>query len=448
MRVVTDLTAHRLQALVATEQSSARLPSLVAGVVRDGALVWTGSHGRHTGAAGPTEDTQYRIGSITKTMTAVLVMQLRDEGVLDLADPLERHLPGVGYGNRTLRQLLSHSSGMHSEPVGPWWERSPGVGYDALAASVDDSAAPFAPGTTFHYTNLAFGLLGEMTARLSGRTWWEQVEERILRPLGMDRTSYVSQPPTAQGYSVHHFAGTLTEEPAQDTGAMAAAGQLWSTAVDMATYAGFLLDGAPGVLATSTLDEMCTLQSGSLAGGLSGGYGLGLRLSAGGSGTLVGHTGSMPGFLAGILVDRVRRTGALCLANATTGLRCEGLPTDLLAELERSEPTVLPAWEPTRDVPDTVREVLGVWHWGNTALAFSYDGTQVVVTPVGSTTAAYRFRLDADGTLVGTSGYHHGERLEVARDAGGRASHLVCATFVYTRDPYDPAAPIPGGPPA
>jgi CubicO group peptidase (beta-lactamase class C family) len=444
---VADLTARQLRSLVATEQASARMPSLVAGVVRDGELVWAGHHGEHTGSTPPSVDTQYRIGSITKTMTAVLVMQLRDEGRLDLTDRLDEHLPGVGYGDRTIRRLLSHSSGMQSEPAGSWWERSPGVDYEELASGVDETAAPFPPGATYHYTNLAYGLLGEMVARLRGQSWWEQVEQRILRPLVMTRTSYLATPPAATGYSVHHFAGTVTEEPAQDTGAMAPAGQLWSTAEDLAAYAGFLLEGNDEVLSLSTLLEMSTPRSGSLAGGLSGSYGLGLRLISGGSGMLIGHTGSMPGFLAGLFVDRVRRTGAVCLANGTSGLRCEGLPKDLLEDLEHSEPTVVPPWTATSRVPDAAAEVLGVWHWGNTAYAFSFDGAEVVVTSLGSNLVAFRFAPQDDGTFVGTSGYHYGETLRVMRDEHGRAHHLVCATFVYTRTAYDPSAPIPGGVP-
>jgi D-alanyl-D-alanine carboxypeptidase len=60
---------------------------------------------------------------------------------------------------------------------------------------------------------------------------------------------------------------------------------------------------------------------------------------------------------------------------------------------------------------------------------------------------SHRFAL-RDGLLVGSSGYHHGETVRVVRDDDGSVSHLVCATFVYTRAPYDPDAPIPGGPPA
>jgi CubicO group peptidase (beta-lactamase class C family) len=442
---ISDLTARRLRALVAGDQAAGRLPSLVAGIVRDGDLAWTGSHGSHTGGDAPSSDLQYRIGSITKTMTAVLVMQLRDEGLLDLGDPVGKHLPGVGYGDRTIRSLLAHSSGMQSEPAGSWWERSPGVGFEDLAAAIDDRQAAFAAGHTFHYTNLAYGLLGEVVARHRGCTWWEAVEQRILDPLGMRRTSYHPRQPAATGYSVHHFAGTLSVEPAQDTGAMAPAGQVWSTVDDLARYAGFLVDGHDDVLARSTIDEMTIPQSGSFAGGVSGGYGLGLRLAAGGSGTVVGHTGSMPGFLAGFFVDRVRRTAAVCLANGTSGLRAEGLPLDMLATLEELEPTVPDAWTPSAAVSDAVAEVLGVWHWGNTAYGFSYRDGEVVAAQLGSTVVSYAFLPQDDGTFLGTSGYHHGETLRVVRNDDGSINHLVCATFIYTRTPYDPAAPIPGG---
>ena len=410
-------------------------------MVRDGALVWAGAHGAHTGGGVPSADLQYRIGSITKTMTTVLVLQLREEGRLDLNDTIGQHLPGIGYADRTIRGLLAHSSGMQSEPAGPWWERSPGGSFERLAAGVDDAAAAHAAGTTYHYSNLAFGILGELVARHRGGSWWAQVQQRILTPLGMIRTSYLPQEPAATGYSVHHFAGTLHEEPAQDTGAMAPAGQVWSTVAGLARWVGFLVDGHDGVLPRSVVDEMATPQSGSRDGV---GYGLGLRLVGGGSGTLVGHTGSMPGFVAGLFADRGRRTGAVVLANATTGLRSVDLIVELLETLEELEPTVAAAWEPSAEVPERVDEVLGIWHWGNTAEAFAWDNGTLAVTALADGRERYRFAPRADGTFVGLSGYHHGETLRVVRNEDGSINHLVCATFVYTRTPYDPRAPIPG----
>ncbi|HET7387036.1 MAG TPA: serine hydrolase domain-containing protein [Nocardioidaceae bacterium] len=440
---VADLTARRLEVLLAREQTEGRLPSIAAGVVRNGSLAWTGAISGLAGfETGP--DVQYRIGSITKTLVAVLVLQLRDEGALDLNDPLEKHLPGIRYADRTLRGLLAHATGMHSEPAGSWWERSPGRSFEELAESLDDQTPPFAAGATFHYSNVGFALLGEVVARHRGTSWWEQVEQRILRPLGMRRTTYLPQPPAATGYSVHHFAGTLTEEPAHDSGAMAPAGQVWSTVTDLARYAAFLLDGHPEVLGAETLAEMSTPQAASYAGAMGSAHGLGFQMVHGGAGVLFGHTGSMPGFLAALFVDPLRRTGAVVLANGTAGLRTDGLATDLLDTLEELEGTIAEPWRPVEELPAAVSEILGLWHWGNTSHAFSWDGHEVRVTMPGSGVERHRFAQQPDGTFLGTRGYHHGEVLRVVRNDDGTPNHLVCATFVYTRVPYDPAAPIPG----
>jgi CubicO group peptidase (beta-lactamase class C family) len=446
MSAVSDVTARRLDVLLAREQADARLPSVVGGVVRDGELVWSGAVGGLDGFV-PGPDVQYRIGSITKTLVAVLVMQLRDEGALDLNDRLDAHLPGIAYGDRTLRDLLSHAAGLHSEPAGSWWERSPGVGFDELAAGLSEADAPFAPGATFHYTNVAFGLLGEVVARHRGAPWFDVARERILEPLGMHRTTYLPEAPHATGYSVHHFAGTLTEEPAHDAGAMAPAGQIWSTVEDLCRYGAFLATGDERVMAPATTAEMCTPQSASRASALANAHGLGVQLARGGSGMVVGHTGSMPGFLAGCFADPLRRTAAVVFANATVGMRCQGLAVDLLETLEQTEGSFPLTWVPSVEVPDVVRDVLGIWHWGNTAFAFSWDGREVIVSNPARGAESHRFKPQGDGTLLGSRGYHHGERLHVVRQEDGSPHYLLCETFVYTREPYDPSVPIPGGHP-
>ena len=84
-------------------------------------------------------------------------------------------MPETGYADATVRDLLAHVSGMQSEPVGSWWERSPGVELDALLAANDGSGAVAGPGEYYHYSNLGFALLGEAVARLRGATWWDVV---------------------------------------------------------------------------------------------------------------------------------------------------------------------------------------------------------------------------------------------------------------------------------
>src|SRR6195952_5686979 len=120
---VLPCTARTLLARTPRVEHDGRPPSLVAGVVRDGGLAWSAGRGD---VADPHTDVQYRIGSISKTITAVAVMRLRDEGRLGLDDPLDRHVPGTPLGDRTVGQLLSHLAGATSESPGGWWERVPG----------------------------------------------------------------------------------------------------------------------------------------------------------------------------------------------------------------------------------------------------------------------------------------------------------------------------------
>jgi CubicO group peptidase (beta-lactamase class C family) len=439
---VSDHTSRRLLARLAHAQSTGRLPSVAAGLVRDGAPVWFGSYGAPAVAGHDQFDVQYRIGSITKTMTAVLVLQLVRDGRIALDDPASTVLGEVGYADRTVRALLAHSSGMQSEPVGSWWERSAGLSFDELAAANDGTRGVFGAGERFHYSNLGYALLGELAARLLGTTWWEAVRERVLTPLGMTRTSYLPEGAAAQGQSVHPYDGTLVAEPATDTGAMAPAGQVWATINDLATYAVFLGRGHPDVLSIEELDRAYGPQSATPEDGLKAGHGLGFQLIAGGSGTLAGHTGSMPGFLATVLIDRKRRAGGVVLANATTGYSPAAIAMELLDELELDEPTIAEPWLPSAGVPEELLGVPGVWHWGNTPFVFAMEGSDLVARRDG--VESYRFRVTDDGRVVGRSGYHAGEEMDVVRHPDGTVHYLDVATFIYTRTPYDPDAPIPG----
>lgn len=444
---VTETAARHLLAALAKEQVTAQAPSLVAAVVRDGDLVWSASRGvttRTDAPHAPTVDTQYRIGSITKVLTSILVLQLRDEGALNLSDRLDDHLPGVPFGARTLRELLSHSSGMPAEPPGPWWERSPGVSFAAMVAALDESAAPFQPGQEFHYSNVGYALLGEVVARHRRTSWMAALETRVLIPLGMLRTTYDQQPPAAEALSVDPFTGRLTLEPTHDSGAMAPAGQLWSTIGDLARLAAFLADPAPAVVAPASVREMTVGHTGVPDGAAAGAYGLGLRLGVVDGRLYVGHTGSVPGFLAGLFVDRARRTAAICLANAGSGVRAEAFTVELLSVLEAHDPSLPDAWTPNQQVPEPLLGLLGLWHWGTMAVTLSYEGEAIVARILSGAQTWSTFTVRDDGRIVGLTGYFAGETLTGVRRADGSVGHLECATFIFTRVPYDPDAPIPG----
>src|SRR6476646_5915997 len=123
----------------------------------------------------------------------------------------------------------------------------------------------------------------------------------------MARTSYLPQAPAATGFSVDHLRGSLVEETATDTGAMAPAGQVWSTVRDLARFAGLLRSGHPDVLADASVAEMATPQPPAAD------YGLGLFVTPAPAGALVGHLGSMPGFQACLFVDRTGGDGVVAL---------------------------------------------------------------------------------------------------------------------------------------
>lgn len=423
-------------AVLAAYQAVRRLPTLVATVLEDGVPVWTGSAGEPVDPA-----TQFRIGSITKTMTGVLVMQCRDDGLLDLADPLGRFVPESGYRDATLRELLSHTSGMQSEPTGPWWERTPGVGFAELNAANDGSGAVLPPGTAYHYSNLGFALLGEVVARLRGASWDEVLQARLLDPLGLRRTTRMPVAPAATGHSVHHLRGTLTPEPAHDTGAMAPAGQLWSTVADLARFVAFLRTGDGTVLDAATLAEMRQP--------VRGDYGLATLVSPWAGGRLVGHLGSMPGFQACALIDPDGGAGLVALTNATTGFDGVELATRILGDpVHGRAPATVEPWRPSTVVPEWAEELLGTWHWGNSAYEARWHNDRLELHDVARHRLAEQFEArPSDGALVGVAGYHRGETLHRRRRPDGTLGHLECATFVYTRIPYDPDAPIPGGVP-
>jgi CubicO group peptidase (beta-lactamase class C family) len=429
---VLPATARTLLARTARVQRDGRAPSLLAGVVRDGGLAWSAGRGQ---VADPHTDVQYRLGSISKTVTAVAVLRLRDEGRLDLDDPLDRYVPGTPLGDRTVGQLLSHLAGATSESPGSWWERVPGGTLADLELAAPDVVLGAA--RRFHYSNLGFGLLGELVAGQRGRGWAEVVRDEVLEPLGMTRTTPRPSGAAAQGCAVHPWADVLLPEPEHDAGVMAAAGQLWATLADLGRFAAFLLGDTADVLSPATLEEM-TVPAGvdASAPGWSA-YGLGLQVLRVDGQVLVGHGGSMPGFLAGVLVDRAEQTGAVMLANTTSGL--DPLVPGLLADLRAAEPRVVEPWTPSP--PAAPLEFLGVWYWGPAPhLLRAQPGGLLHLGPLpGRPGRASRFAARPDGTWTGLDGYYAGETLRIAPD------HLDLATFVFTRAPYDLEAPVPGG---
>jgi CubicO group peptidase (beta-lactamase class C family) len=406
-----------------------RLPSVSAAVYRGDQTVWAETVGvaDDTGREA-TPETQYRIGSITKTFTAAAVLLLREEGALALDDPIERHLPDVRFGELTLRRLLAHSSGLQREPPGEVWETLEFPRGDALLARLADAELVLPAGERWHYSNLAYALLGEVVARVSGTAFADFVDERLIRPLGLSRTTWQPVEPAARGYYVDPYARTLRPEATFEGDGADAVGSLWSTPSDLCRWGNHLAS----IEAMHQVQIMDDPEEWTL------GHGLGLQLARRGERVFFGHGGAMPGFLAMLLGRRAEKIGAALVTNASTpSVAVEEIASGLAEKaLELYEPEQ-DEWRAEADPPPEVAELLGIWWTEGVPFVFWWEGGRLHARPTESDKPRLVAVFEADGpdAFRVAEGRERGELLRVVRDEAGSIEKLYWATYPVTREP-------------
>ena len=433
-----DLIAQ-LDSILLAAQAERRLPSISAAVFRNGDVIWSNALGLadvETGEAA-TPNHAYRIGSITKTFTAVCVMQLRDAGRVDLDAPLRSYIPEVRPGP-TVRHALAHLSGFQREPPGEIWETLTPPSRQELLAGLEDAEQVLAPGTVWHYSNLAFGLLGELVVRVSDTAYPAYLETNVLAPLGLRRTSLRPVEPVARGFYVAPWSDEAKLEPDLElTETTAALGQLWSTTHDLAAWGSFLATGREDVLSPATLEEMTRVHAMVDEVAWTVGWGLGLTLYRRVDRVLTGHGGAMPGYLAGLVVDRPQRTGAAVLAGASTGARAEELALDLAgAALDAAEPEVT-VWQPDAGAPDELAPLLGPWWVEGNEHVIRYRGGRLEIELIGGPadrSISVLGQEEPDRFRI-VEGRERGEIVRVVRDGEGSIMKLYLATYPMTREP-------------
>lgn len=310
-----------LDALVTDAGVSAAL-----GEVRDrGRAVWRGASGQadlDTGAAAR-PDGRFRIGSVTKTFVSTVVLQLVAEGRVKLDEPVERYLPGAVRGGEgiTVRQLLNHTSGLYdylADPTvyfhdeadldswltkGRWTTYQPGQ----LLDIANRYAPNFPPGTQWSYSNTNYVVIGMMIEKITGRTWNQEVERRIIRPLGLDRTTMPATSTTIPGRYAHGYlkraSGERVDVSELNPSVAYAAGAGISTTDDLARFNAALLGGR--LLRPAQLKEMMTTVPVDEDGRY--GYGLGLTRQTLPCGDFWGHDGGIAGYATFLLGDAAGR---------------------------------------------------------------------------------------------------------------------------------------------
>jgi CubicO group peptidase (beta-lactamase class C family) len=440
---VSDLpkeTTKHLHRTALAQQREGHVPGLAAAVARGGDLLWFAGIGTTQVGSGetPGPDDQYLIASNTKTFTAVLVMQLRDEGRLSLDDLLGDHLPDVPHPI-TVRQALAHVSGMQREPLGDVWDTLEQPDATSLMRGFAEAERVGRPHTRWHYSNLVYAVLGQVVEKLEGRPWFESLDARLLRPLEMRRTTvgFVDDAHVT-GYFVPPFHDVPREEPVVDLHAMSPVGGLASTARDLARWSAFVASPDSEILSPDTLEEMCQPQVLLDTERWTGGMGLGFFVHRAPSGrTWVGHDGGLPGHITSLLTHRESGTGGIVLMSNTAAPDPSALAVQLAEKVVDDAPVEDEPWQPGTTVPEELAGIIGRWYSEGREFTFSVREGRLEARQAGAPASRPPSVFAAEGPdrYRTESGRERGELLRVTRDDSGAVDRLHWATYLFTREP-------------
>lgn len=308
-----------LDAAAKASFTQAAAPGAIVGV-RTPEGTWTAAYGfaDPTTQSPMTTDMRMRIGSVTKTFTGTLIMQLAQEGKLSLSDPIEKHYPGIPNGDRiTLEQLANMTSGIASYYTEAFLARY--FGAPETVFTPDElitygvSASPiFEPGAMFNYSNTNTILLGKVIEKVTGQPIQDALQRQIAGPLGLSDTTFPDVSPAIpqphpQGYTLQGSStpGTPLNATNWSPSFGWTAGGMISNLKDMLTYNRALGTGQ-GLVSPETQ----TLRLNSFP--VPAGYGIALGCVDG----WVGHTGELPGFNTALYYDTTKDTSVVVLVNS------------------------------------------------------------------------------------------------------------------------------------
>jgi CubicO group peptidase (beta-lactamase class C family) len=425
-----------------------RLPGAAVGVVHEGKLVWSKGIGfadvKKKRPADP--KTLYRIASITKTFTATAVMQLRDEGKLALDDPLVTYLPELASARSTfgpiegvtIRRLLSHESGLQSEPPDADFSL---VLYESEVATnlarAADISLTVPPNTQWKYSNLGYQLLGELVTRLSGMTYGRYIRSRILTPLKMTSTALDPLPQRlrarrAIGYEPRFLSDELEPAP-QEPGVFQAEGGLWSCVEDLARWVSCQFDPEP-VLSEQTAAEMHKPRY-LVDPEWTRAWAIGWYARRRDDVVWIMHSGGHYGFITNACFDPKEKVGAIALLNGIGD--ATGLAMDLGKIARDAVQAAAPTIEPPEPLPKKWRDLVGLYvmqHFGSIVRLEWRDGKLTFLDPTDATwTPTIAPTNDPDVFMFEPGFRESGELVRFQRGKDGRVVSVVAAVSTLER---------------
>lgn len=442
-----------IEHLAQTTLAEQSLPGLAVGLVRDDELAWFAGFGRADldRDAAPTVNSLARVASVTKTFTATAILQLRDAGHLSLDDPLVEHIPEfasaqVADGTLegvTLRRLLTHRSGLVTESPVDGWSALRFPTRDEILAALPQTEIVIPADSAWKYSNLGYGLLGEVIGRISGVPYEQYVQENLLDPLGMTGATFDLDDESRSMLMTGHNPARYQARPEPAAYAhlqgISAAGQLQASVADLARWVSFQFRGDGGaragaqVLDGRSLNEMHRPQY--IEDDWSAGQCLGWRATRIGDHVYHNHGGGIHGFSTQVWFHRPSRTGAIVLLNSWPPPGGFDLVQQILERVLAEEAATDAAPIDMSPVPPSYAGLLGsyladpgqwvdiVWRDGALRLEVTSGQASALHAP------AQLQPTDAEGVFRVQGGRAAGERVQFVSGEGGPRYRLGAFEF-------------------
>ena len=327
--------ASQLDELIRHEMQDKGLPSLSVVLVDHDRVVWSKDYGADS-------QTVYRVGSVSKLFTDIGIMQLVERGQLDLDAPVSRYLPDFHPRNPfhkpiTLRQLMSHRSGLVREPpVGHYFdESSPSL--KKTVESLNDTTLVYGPETHPKYSNAGIAVVGEVLEETQHTSFPEYLKKNVLTPLGMRQSAFTPEPALMAHLAkarMWTYDGRTFDAPEFEIG-MSPAGSMYTTTNDLSLFLRALFAGGGGVIRRETLEQMWTPQFAPARSKT--GIGLGFMISDDKGHRVVSHGGAIYGFATELMAMPEDQLGVAVVttkdcANAVTSRIARQALTWIMAE--------------------------------------------------------------------------------------------------------------------
>lgn len=445
-RAVEELSSY-----IASELADKAIPGLSIALVDGSNVVWSCGFGTADPDAGlpASAETLYRVGSVSKLFTDIAVMQLVERGQLDLDQPVRNYLPEFRPDNPfgkeiTLRQLMSHRSGLVREPpVGHYFDASSPT-LAATVASLNGTTLVYEPETRVKYSNAAIAVVGYVLEELSGRPFAEYLEDAVLDPIGMEDSAFVPRERTARRLAkavMWSYDGRSFPAPTFELG-MAPAGSMYSTVLDLCDFMGMLLRRGAGtvgpVLRPESLGEMFTPQF--AEEGATRGFGLGFQVGQIDGHLSLGHGGAIYGFATSLKVLPEAGLGVVAIANmdvvnSVTGRIVDQALRMMLAARAGRELPPPPMTQPVD--PKLAKKLQGHYESEGQAIDLLSLNEKLVLTDAQS---YGRLRV-REGTLKLDDRLHNGPSLQLLQNGAARSIRIGAREFTPARATRPEPAP-------